>query len=226
RSGSNHGAFHESLNFAATQNAPVIFVCENNMYATATPLTTATRNTHIASRAVAYSIPGVAVDGNDVLAVWEAMRQAVERARKGEGPTLIEAKTYRVVGHHEGDPLTGTYRTQEELDLWKTRCPILRYSKWLVAEGLATKEELTTIETDVNRRIQEAIAFAESSSLPDPATATEHVWAEPLHPAHRNRVQCPRTQDGRAELAGCSPGRHRRRNAARSQYALPRGRNR
>ena len=115
----NHGAFHESLNFAGVQKLPVVFVCENNQYATATPLTMATLNTEVATKAASYGIPGVAVDGNDVLAIWEATRQAVARARSGEGPTLIEAKTYRVVGHHEGDPLTGTYRTQEELDLWK-----------------------------------------------------------------------------------------------------------
>src|SRR5262249_26555876 len=101
----NHGTFHEGINFAGVQNAPVIFVCENNLYATATPLSIATLNTEVASKAAAYGIPGVAVDGNDVLAVWEVMRQAALRARTGEGPTLIEAKTYRTVGHHEGDPL-------------------------------------------------------------------------------------------------------------------------
>ena len=107
----NHGAFHESVNFSGIQNAPVVFVCENNLYATATPLSMTTRNVDIASKAAAYGVPGVAVDGNDVLAVWQVAGEAIGRARAGEGPTLIESRTYRMVGHHEGDPLVGTYRT-------------------------------------------------------------------------------------------------------------------
>lgn len=178
----NHGAFHESVNLATAQIAPVVFVCENNLYATATPLKLATKNPEIASRAVAYGLPGIAVDGNDVLAVWEVMRQAVERARSGGGPTLIEAKTYRTVGHHEGDPLVGTYRQQEELDAWKSRCPILRFGKWLVAEGLTTTEQLKEIDERVGKRIEAAVEFAESSLLPDAATANDHVWANPVNP--------------------------------------------
>ncbi|MBI3852812.1 MAG: dehydrogenase [Verrucomicrobia bacterium] len=178
----NHGAFHESVNLATAQNAPVIFVCENNLYATATPLALATKNPEIASRAAAYGLPGIAVDGNDVLAVWEVTRQAVERARSGGGPTLIEAKTYRTVGHHEGDPLVGTYRQQDELDAWKNRCPILRFGKWLVAEGLATNEQLREIDDRVTKRIEAAVEFAESSPLPDAATANDHVWANPVNP--------------------------------------------
>ena len=178
----NHGAFHESVNLATAQNAPVIFVCENNLYATATPLTLATKNPEIASRAAAYGLPGMAVDGNDVLAVWEVTRQAVERARQGGGPTLIEAKTYRTVGHHEGDPLVGTYRQQDELDAWKNRCPILRFGKWLVAEGLATTKQLKEIDERVARRIEAAVEFAEASPLPDARTANDHVWASPVNP--------------------------------------------
>ena len=116
--------FHEALNFAGIQNAPVVFVCENNLYATATPLSMATRNTNIASKAAAYGFPGVQVDGNDVLAVWQAAGEAVRRARAGEGPTLIESLTYRQVGHQEGDPVIGWCRTQEEWDAWIKRCPI------------------------------------------------------------------------------------------------------
>jgi len=178
----NHGAFHESLNFATAQQAPVIFVCENNLYATATPFSVATKNTSVAKRAAAYSLPGVEVDGNDVLAIREAARQAVERARGGGGPTLIEAKTYRVVGHHEGDPLVGTYRAQAELDEWKNRCPIARFRKWLLAEGLATEPELAAIDSRVSQQVEEAVAFAESSPMPDPATANGHVLAAPLNP--------------------------------------------
>lgn len=179
----NHGAFHESVNFAGVQKAPVVFVCENNLYATATPFATATANPEVATKAVAYGIPGVAVDGNDVIAVWEAMRDATERARRGDGPTLIEAKTYRTVGHHEGDPLVGTYRTQEELDEWKERCPIQNFRRRLIDAGRATKADLDAIDARVEKRVQQAVEFSRQSPHPDPATACDHVWAEPLHPA-------------------------------------------
>jgi 2-oxoisovalerate dehydrogenase E1 component len=178
----NHGAFHEAVNLATVQDVPVIFVCENNLYATATPLTMATKNTDIASRAAAYGLPGVAVDGNDAVAVWEAAREAVERARAGGGPTLIEARTYRTVGHHEGDPLVGTYRTQAELDAWRARCPISRLRRRIETEHPAAAAELTRIEAQVAREVEEATAFAEASALPDPATATRQVWAEPVNP--------------------------------------------
>jgi 2-oxoisovalerate dehydrogenase E1 component len=178
----NHGAFHESINFAAVQNAPVLFLCENNLYATATPLNLVTRNTDIASRAASYGIPGVAVDGNDVVAIWQVAREAIERARSGGGPTLIEARTYRVVGHHEGDPVVGVYRTQQEIDAWKKRCPIETYrTKLLTAWQLATAEELDSIDAEVERRVQEAVAFARTSPEPDPDTLHDHIWAEPIH---------------------------------------------
>lgn len=179
----NHGSFHESVNFATAQQAPVIFVCENNLYATATPFSIATRNTSVASRAAAYGLPGVEVDGNDLMAIREAARQAVERARAGKGPTLLEAKTYRVVGHHEGDPLVGTYRTQEELDEWKGRDPIQRFRKWLIAEGFATDQDLNQIDARVSQQVEETVKFAESSPMPDPATANDHVLAQPINPA-------------------------------------------
>ncbi|HVF09466.1 MAG TPA: thiamine pyrophosphate-dependent enzyme, partial [Abditibacteriaceae bacterium] len=184
----NHGAFHESINLAAVQNAPVIFVCENNLYATATPFTVATKNSDIASRAAFYGIAGAAVDGNDVLAVWETLRAAVERARSGGGPTLIEAKTYRTVGHHEGDTLVGTYRTRQELDEWKSRCPILRLRKLLLEpnasaeKAAAVGHQLDDIEERVIKQVQDAVEFAESSPFPDPDTAHHHVWAEPINP--------------------------------------------
>lgn len=175
----NHGAFHESLNLAGAQNAGVLFVCENNLYATATPLHVATRNTDIASKASAYGITGVSVDGNDVLAVWRVGQEAVGRARQGGGPTLIEAKTYRVVGHHEGDPLVGTYRTQEELDAWKQRCPILLFRHRLVEEfGIASTAELDTIEAEVKRKVDQAVDFARRSPEPDPESFPLHCWSE------------------------------------------------
>ncbi|GAT35182.1 2-oxoisovalerate dehydrogenase E1 component [Terrimicrobium sacchariphilum] len=174
----NHGAFHESLNFAGAQGAGVVFVCENNLYATATPLHMATRNTDIASKAAAYGITGVSVDGNDVLAVWEMGRDAVLRARNGGGPTLIEARTYRFVGHHEGDPLVGTYRTQEELDGWKMRCPILRFRHRLSEEmQIATLAELDAIDLAVQEQVESGLEFARVSPEPLPETFSDHVWS-------------------------------------------------
>jgi len=180
---SNHAGFHEGINFAGIQSAPVVFVCENNLYATATPLKTATRNPEIATRASAYGIPGVAVDGNDVLAMYDAMGEAVHRARRGDGPTLIEAKTYRTVGHHEGDHVTGTYRTQAEVDEWVRRDPILTFRRKLIEDFEAVAAaEIDSIDGRVELAVQEALEFARKSPEPDPSTAFHHVFAEPLNP--------------------------------------------
>ena len=201
----NHGAFHESLNFAGAQRAAVLFVCENNLYATATPLEKVTRNPEVATRAAAYGIPGVAVDGNDVLAVWQAARTAVARARAGEGPTLIEAKTYRVVGHHEGDPLVGVYRTQEELDAWKLRDPIQAFRRKLTSElRAATSAELDATDARVLAVVNDAVEFARKS----PATVYSHCWASainppipaaPAHPATETQGWLDAVRDGIAE---------------------------
>ena len=172
----SHGAFHESLNLAATLSAPVVFVCENNLYATSTPLVTSTRNTRIATRAAAYGIPGESVDGNDVLAVHRVMGKAAARAREGQGPTLIEARTYRTVGHHEGEPLAGTYRTQEEIDQWKRKCPILRLGRRLTRTGAAGKAKLEALEARVESRIDEAEQFALDSPMPAESTVHDSVW--------------------------------------------------
>jgi len=178
---SNHGSFHESLNFAGAQNAPVVFVCENNLYATATPLKIATKNIDIWKRAAGYGIAGEMVDGNDVLAVWAAAKRAIEKARSGGGPTLIESKTYRVVGHHEGDPAIGTYRTQEEVDSWKKRCPVVNFRKKILDSGWAVESELQAIESRIDQEVKESVAFATSSPQPDPKTVLNHVWAEPIN---------------------------------------------
>jgi 2-oxoisovalerate dehydrogenase E1 component len=179
----SHGAFHESLNFAGAQQTGVLFVCENNLYATATPFHVATKNTEIASKAAAYGIPGVAVDGNDVIAVWRVARDAVARARRGEGPTLIEAKTYRTVGHHEGEPLTGTYRSQEEIDKWKKRCPILLFRTRLLEEfKVATKDELDAIDAKVKAVVDDSVEFARKSAMPSPSTFFINSWADETNP--------------------------------------------
>ncbi len=179
----NHGAFHEALNFAAVQRAPAVFVCENNLYATATPLKSITLNPEIATKAASYGMPGVAVDGNDVFAVWLAMKEATERARSGKGPTLIEAKTYRTVGHHEGDPVIGTYRTQEELDAWIKRDPIDMFRRKLIEDyGVADAEALAAIEARIEKVVEEALTFARNSPEPDPASVRLHVFANPINP--------------------------------------------
>ncbi len=178
----NHGGFHEAVNFAAAQNAAVIFICENNLYATATPMSATTKNTDIASKSAAYGIPGVTVNGNDVLAVRRIMNEAAQRARSGDGPTLIEAKTYRFVGHHEGDSHVGTYRTKDELDVWMTRCPIKQFTSHVTDEGIATLEELKKIDGEVEEVMRQAVEFARSSPTPDPSTAGLNVWADPLNP--------------------------------------------
>ena len=212
----NHGGFHEGLNFAAVQRAPAVFVCENNLYATATPLKSVTLNPEIASRAAAYGMPGVAVDGNDVFAVWLAMREATARARAGKGPTLIEAKTYRVVGHHEGDPVVGTYRTQQEVDAWIRRDPIDMFRKRLVEDfGVADAADLADIEAHVEKVVQAALAFARNAPEPDPSSVRRHVYADPINPpealqprpAGETRVQgwLEAVRDGIAEEMRANP---------------------
>jgi 2-oxoisovalerate dehydrogenase E1 component len=178
----NHAAFHESLNFAGIQNAPAIFVCENNLYATATPITMATKNTNIASKSASYGFPGIRVDGNDVIAVWQAAKEAVERARSGGGPTLIEALTYRQVGHQEGDPVIGWARTQDEWDAWFLRDPVVNYRKYLLESATATEADLKSIENEIDELLREATEFARTSPLPAISSALDHIWAEPLNP--------------------------------------------
>jgi 2-oxoisovalerate dehydrogenase E1 component len=173
----NNGAFHEGVNLAAVWNLPVLFVCENNLYATEMPFEQATKNTSVASRAAAYKIPGVKVDGNDVLDVYAKAGEAVERARRGEGPTLLECLTYRWFGHHEGDPGT-SYRTKEEVADWKKKDPILRLRDKAIAESWATAAEFNDIDNEVNRVIQDAATFAVDNPQPAVSTALDHVFSD------------------------------------------------
>ena len=173
----NNGAFHEGLNMAGIWKLPVLFVCENNQYATEVPISYSGANPDIAARAAAYNIPGVAVDGNDVLAVSAAAKEAVERARAGKGPTLIECRTYRTRPHAEGMG-DYTYRTREEVEEWKTRCPIERLRRRLLKEGLAAEEELTAVEEQIGEKAAAALQAAEADPLPEAATAARHVFEE------------------------------------------------
>ena len=156
---SNQGTFHESINMAAVWKLPCIYVVENNQFGMTTPLSQACSVENIADRAVGYGIPGVTVDGNDVIAVYEAFAAAKERAIKGEGPTIIECKTYRWRGHWTGDP--EVYRTREEVEDWKTnRDPIKRFGEYLVKKKLATKKELEEIAAAAAKKMEAAVEFA------------------------------------------------------------------
>jgi len=173
---SNEGAWHESLNAAAIYDLPVVFITENNLYAASTPFHLTFKIESVADRSCAYGLPGVVVDGNDVLAVHEAASKAIVRARKGEGPTLLECKTYRQCGHSRSDPRG--YRTREEEQEWLKKDPIPRFEVWLKQNGKADEEELTELREHVEREIDAAIEFAESSPLPEPADVYTDVFME------------------------------------------------
>lgn len=173
----NNGAFHEGLNLASTWNLPVIFVCENNMYATEMPFALATKNTSVASRAAAYKIPGVEVDGNNVLEVYTKAGEAVERARQGDGPTLLECLTYRWFGHHEGDPGT-TYRTKEEVAKWRANDPVRRLREEATASSWGTHAEFDAIDKEISQVIKDATDYAMKSLQPDVSTALDHVFCQ------------------------------------------------
>jgi 2-oxoisovalerate dehydrogenase E1 component len=171
-----NGAFHEGLNLATIWDLPVLFVCENNLYATEVPFRTVTRQPSVAARAASYGLPGFEIDGNDVIAVYQAAAEAVARARAGNGPTLLECKTYRTRPHSEGMRDAG-YRTAEEIAEWKGRDPIARLRDQLLREGSATEAEIGAVDTAVRELIAEAVEFAQASPWPDPATATTHVFS-------------------------------------------------
>ena len=172
---SNQGTFHESLNLASTWKLPVIFVCENNLYAMGTRQSVVMNVADVADRGAGYGIPGVVVDGNDVLAVHEAARAAVERARKGEGPTLIECKTYRHKGHSRVDP--ARYRPKEEVSEWLSRDPIKLLRQRLTKENRMQPGELEKVEKEIAAEIEEAVRFALDSPFPEPEEALEDVCA-------------------------------------------------
>jgi len=172
-SATNEGVFHEALNLAAIWKLPVVFMCENNGYGISVPQWQSTSVKDLSVRAASYNMEGVTVDGNDVEAIYEAAKKAIDKARRGEGPTLIECKTYRWLGHWTGDPQP--YRTKEEINEWKEKCPIKRCRQRLLELGVS-EADIIKIEEDALKAIDEAAEFALSSPEPDPATVLDDVF--------------------------------------------------
>jgi pyruvate dehydrogenase E1 component alpha subunit len=171
---SNTGAFHEGINIAAAWKLPVVFVCENNLYAISTRTTRSTPISNIADRAASYGIPGVIADGMDVMAVYESVHKAVEKARKGQGPTLVECKTYRFYGSFEGDPQR--YRTKSEREEWQMKDP-LNFGGKLVNMGVLTDADLQKIDQEVKSAVEEAVKYARESPYPEPEEVTKDLFA-------------------------------------------------
>jgi len=177
--GSSTGAFHEGLNFAAVQKAPLVLVIENNQWAYSTPVSRQAALRDLAGRARAYGIEGQVIDGNDVLEVWSAARAAVERARDGGGPVLIEAKTMRMTGHAQHD--AAEYVPREMFEYWKARDPLERYEKYLSENRLWDEKTKADIDARVERELAEDLAFAESSPFPSPELAEQGVYCDGCH---------------------------------------------
>lgn len=173
---SNQGTFHEGINLASVWKLPVIFICENNGFGISVPVRESTSVKDIGVRGVAYNIPGCTIDGNDVFAIDEAVKKAIQRAKDGEGPTLIECKTYRWMGHWTGDPQV--YRTRDEVDEWKKKCPIKRLREYMLENKLLTEKEALEIENGIQKEVDTATTFALESPEPDPASVLEDVFFE------------------------------------------------
>lgn len=171
----NQGVFHETLNIAQLWRLPLILLCENNLYAEMTPLAESNPLATIADRAKGYAMRSVKVDGNDVVAVYDCVREAADRGRAGEGPTLIEAMTYRLTGHMIGD--SETYRTKEEVTEARKREPIVRCRERLLSEFGTSEADVDTAQARAKAQIEAAVAFAKASPYPDPSEAFEDIWA-------------------------------------------------
>ena len=174
---SNAGPFHESINIAATWKLPMLYVCENNLYSAGTIAADTLALSDVAARAAGYGIPGVVVDGNDVMAVYEAAEAAVNRARAGQGPSLIECKTYRWRGHTER-PGQEDPRPKEEIEEWRQRDPINRFATNLMDHGILTEEAWQKMDAEILEAIEEAVKFSEESPFPEPEAAVEDIFAE------------------------------------------------
>ena len=179
---SNEGSFHESLNLAAIWRLPVIFLCENNQYAVTSSAEDMIATGNVSSRAAAYNMPGVLVDGQDVVAMYEAVSQAVARARNGQGPSLVEGNTYRYYDHSLGLAriVRSTYRSDEEIEQWKLRDPIEFHKERLLGQGIASQGEIDQVEEEVRTQLQEALEFARQSPYPDPSELFEDMFANPI----------------------------------------------
>jgi TPP-dependent pyruvate/acetoin dehydrogenase alpha subunit len=174
----NIGAFHEALNLASLWKLPVVFVCQNNRYAEHTKYENCTAVDQIAKRAAAYSMPGIHVDGNDPLAMYAAAKEAIDRARSGDGPTLIEAMTFRFYGHLLGD--MDAYMDEGEKEDWIKKDPVPAFRAWLVSQGYASDDELSGVEASIERDIDEALEFAMSSPYPDLAEIRRDVFEQEI----------------------------------------------
>ena len=172
----NQGTFHESLNMASIWKLPIIFVCENNHYGISMSQDRHQAIKDVADRGAAYNIPGIAVDGNDPMAVYEAASEAVARARAGKGPTLLECKTYRQHGHFEGDP--AIYKPKEEQAAWMEKDPMPRFAKFLVDNGVCTEEEVKAMDDQVAKEIEDSIAFADAQPIPSLDSAVVDVYSD------------------------------------------------
>jgi len=188
----SEGDFHEGMNFAGVYQIPVIFVCQNNQWAISVPRSKQTRSETLAQKALAYGMPGIQVDGNDVLAVYAAAKEAVERARSGEGPSMIECVTYRVMMHTTADD-PKRYRTEEEVEEWIKRDPISRFQKYLIGRNLLSEDKIEALEDEIKNEIQGAVELAE-----------EHMkkFSDPLHLFEHTFAECPPTlKEQREELS-------------------------
>ncbi|MDB4444509.1 thiamine pyrophosphate-dependent enzyme [bacterium] len=175
---SNIGFFHEGLNFASIHELPVVFICENNQYALSMKQEKSMAVKDIADRAASYNMPGVVVPGNDVIAVYEETRKAINRTREGKGPILVECKTYRLLGHHHGDPGCGIkYRTKEEMAAWEKKDPIKRFKKRLMDGDIVSDSDIDKIENNIANQIEEAVAYAKASPFPEPEEALTDLFA-------------------------------------------------
>ena len=172
----NQGSFHESLNLASIWKLPVVFVCENNLYAMSTAQSYHMNITYIYERCHAYGIPGAKADGNDVLDVYEKVGEAVRRARKGGGPSLIECRTYRKLGHYVGDP--EVYRSEDEKKEWLARDPVDLFRERLLREKTASQSELDKMKEEVREEVEAAVEYAKNSPDPEPEEAMEHVYVD------------------------------------------------
>jgi TPP-dependent pyruvate/acetoin dehydrogenase alpha subunit len=189
---SSEGDCHEAMNFATALNTPVVFICLNNQYAISVPISHQMKSETIAQRAIAYGINGIRVDGNDILAVYTATKEAVEKAREGGGPTLIEALTYRLAPHTTADD-PKRYRSEEEVSLWQKREPLLRFKKYLYDKQILSQTEEEKLEAEINQEIKRAVEKEESiikgKELTDPLRIFDYLYAEQIPSVQKQKEE-------------------------------------